>query len=130
MLEIKFVREHLTEVKSALSTRGGSADFALFEACDERRRTILFELEELRHRRNVVSDDIAAMKKAGENADALITEMRSVSNRIKELDKSLAEDMAKIDEFLLGLPNLPHPSVPVGQDETDNPVEKKVGPLN
>ncbi|MCG6910180.1 MAG: serine--tRNA ligase [Deltaproteobacteria bacterium] len=127
MLEIKFVREHLSDVQEALSKRGGNVDLAPFEAWDERRRAILFELEELRHRRNVVSDDIAAMKKAGDNADALIAEMRKVSGRIKELDKSLTENMAKIDEFLLGLPNIPHASVPVGQDEADNPVVKKVG---
>ena len=123
MLEIKFVRDNLAEVKKALSNRGGTADFEMFDTCDARRRTILFEIEELRHRRNVVSDEIAGMKKAGENADEFITEMRQVSSRIKELDKSLAEDVYKIDQFLLGLPNVPHASVPVGKDESDNPVE-------
>ena len=127
MLEIKFVRDHLAEVKKALSNRGGTADFDMFEDRDAKRRSILSEIEELRHRRNVVSDEIAAMKKAGENADAYILEMRQVSGRIKELDKSLAEDVAQLDAFLLGLPNVPHASVPVGKDESDNPVEKQVG---
>jgi len=127
MLEIKFVRNNLTEVKTALSNRGGSADFEMFESSDQHRRTILFEIEDLRHRRNVVTDEIAAMKKAGEDAEALIVEMRQVSTRIKELDKTLSEDAEKIDAFLLGLPNIPHESVPVGKDETDNPVEKKIG---
>lgn len=127
MLEIKFVRDNLAEVKNALSTRGGRADFETFESCDAQRRAILFEIEELRHRRNVVSDEIAGMKKAGENADTLITEMRHVSTRIKELDKSLTDHIAKIDDFLLGLPNIPHASVPVGKDELDNPVERKFG---
>ena len=129
MLEIKFVRDHLPEVKKALSNRGGTADFDMFEDCDAKRRSTLSEIEALRHRRNVVSDEIASMKKAGENADAYISEMRQVSSRIKELDKSLAEDVAQIDAFLLGLPNVPHASVPVGQDESDNPVEKQVGDL-
>lgn len=129
MLEIKFVRDNLAEVKKALSSRNGTADFELFETCDAQRRAILFEIEELRHRRNVVSDEIANMKKAGENADEYIMEMRQVSSRIKELDKSLAEDVSKIDEFLLGLPNVPHTSVPVGRDESDNPVDKQVGKL-
>jgi len=127
MLEIKFVRNNLTEVKTALSNRGGSADFEMFESSDQHRRTILFEIEDLRHRRNVVTDEIAAMKNAGEDAEALIVEMRQVSTRIKELDKTLSEDAEKIDAFLLGLPNIPHESVPVGKDETDNPVEKKIG---
>ena len=76
-----------------------------------------------------MSDEIAGMKKAGENADEYITEMRLVSSRIKALDKSLAEDVSRIDEFLLGLPNVPHASVPVGRDESDNPVNKLVGEL-
>ncbi|MBW2298155.1 MAG: serine--tRNA ligase, partial [Deltaproteobacteria bacterium] len=71
MLEIKFVRDNLAEVKNALSNRGGTADFEMFESSDAQRRTILFEIEELRHRRNVVSDKIAGMKKSGENADEL-----------------------------------------------------------
>ena len=129
MLEIKFVRDNLAEVKMALSNRNGTADFKMFETCDAQRRAILFEIEELRHRRNVVSDEIASMKNAGENADEFITEMRLVSSRIKELDKSLAEDVSRIDEFLLGLPNVPHASVPVGRDESDNPVNKLVGEL-
>ena len=127
MLEIKFVRDHLAEVKKALSNRGGTADFDMFEDRDAKRRSILSEIEELRHRRNVVSDEIAAMKKAGENADAYILEMRQVSGRIKELDKSLAENVARLDAFLLGLPNVPHASVPVGKDESDNPEERQVG---
>ena len=127
MLEIKFVRDHLTEVKKALSNRGGTADFDIFETCDAKRRSILSEIEKLRHRRNVVSDEIAHMKKAGGNADETIAEMRQVSNRIKELDKPLAAVVTQIDEFLMGLPNIPHVSVPVGKDESDNPEEKQVG---
>ena len=99
MLEIKFVRDHLPEVKKALLNRGGTADFDMFEDRDAKRRSTLSEIEALRHRRNVVSDEIASMKKAGENADAYIAEMRQVSSRIKELDKSLAEDVAQIDAF-------------------------------
>jgi len=127
MLEIKFVRNHLAEVKTSLANRGGTADFDMFEACDQNRRSILSEIEELRHRRNVVSDEIARMKKAGENADETIAEMRQVSNRIKDLDKSLADYVTQIDEFLLGLPNIPHESVPVGKDESDNSEVKQVG---
>ena len=129
MLEIKFVRDNLAEIKKALSNRNGTADFKVFETCDTHRRAILFEIEELRHRRNIVSDKIASMKKAGENTDEFITEMRQVSSRIKALDKALAEDVSRIDEFLLGLPNIPHASVPVGKDESDNPVNKQVGEL-
>ena len=127
MLEIKFVRQNLETVQKALETRGQSADLDAFKTCDDERRAVLQELEALRHQRNVVSDRIAEMKKAGDNADAVVAEMREVSSKIKALDKELAAILATFDQILLGLPNIPHASVPVGKDETDNPVIKTVG---
>lgn len=127
MLEIKFVRQNLETVEKALQTRGQSADLDAFKTCDDERRAILQELEALRHQRNVVSDQIAEMKKAGDNTDTVVTEMREVSSKIKSLDKALAEILETFDKIMLGLPNIPHPSVPIGKDETDNPVVKTVG---
>ena len=127
MLEIKFVRQNLSDVQKALNARGQTADLDRFQKCDEDRRIILQKIETLRHQRNVVTEQIAEMKKAGENADAMVTEMRDVGIQIKELDKNLAEIQEQLDKILLGLPNLPHASVPKGTDETDNPVIKTVG---
>ena len=127
MLEIKFVRQNLETVEKALAARGYSTDLDAFKSCDEERRAILLKLEALRHQRNVVSDQIAEMKKAGENADDLVVQMRDVSSQIKALDKSLAETQDTLEQILLGMPNIPHASVPVGKDETDNPVVKVVG---
>ncbi|MBC8432943.1 MAG: serine--tRNA ligase [Desulfobacterales bacterium] len=129
MLEIKFVRQKLAEVEKALSARGATADLDLFKKCDDRRRNILAEIEELRHRRNVVSDQIADLKKKGDNADSLVAKMREVGSKIKALDKSLSEDDEKINEILMGLPNIPHSSVPIGKDESENPVVRTVGKL-
>ena len=129
MLEIKFVRQNLETVEKALAARGHSTDLDAFKSCDERRRAILLELEALRHQRNVVSDQIAEMKKAGENADDVVAQMRDVSSKIKALDKSLAETQETLKQMLLGMPNIPHASVPLGKDETDNPVVKVVGEL-
>jgi seryl-tRNA synthetase len=127
MLEIKFVRQNLETVQKALEVRGQSADLDAFKACDDERRAILQELEALRHQRNVVSDQIAEIKKAGDNADTVVAKMREVSSKIKTLDKELTEILEKFDQILMGLPNIPHASVPVGKDETDNPVIKTVG---
>jgi seryl-tRNA synthetase len=127
MLEIKFVRQNLETVQKALETRGQSTDLDAFKTCDDERRAILQELEALRHQRNVVSDQIAEMKKAGDNADSVVAKMREVSSKIKALDKELAEILENFDQILMGLPNIPHASVPVGKDETDNPVIKTVG---
>jgi seryl-tRNA synthetase len=110
-----------------LETRGQSANLDAFKTCDDERRAILQELETLRHQRNVVSDQIAEMKKAGDNADSVVAKMREVSSKIKALDKALAGTQETLETILLGMPNIPHPSVPVGKDETDNPVIKTVG---
>ncbi|MGD8740196.1 MAG: serine--tRNA ligase, partial [Desulfobacterales bacterium] len=88
MLEIKFVRQNLETVRKALETRGQSADLDAFKTCDDERRAILQELEALRHERNVVSDQIAEMKKAGDSADTVVAKMREVSSKIKALDKA------------------------------------------
>ena len=127
MLEIKLVRENLELVKTAMQNRGTTFDWESFQAHDTRRKTILFELEELRRQRNTVSDQVAQMKRNGENADAIIEKMRSVSTTIKGLEKDVAESEAAIDEMIMSLPNIPHESVPVGKDETDNPEVKTVG---
>ena len=127
MLGTKFIRQNLKTVEQALSARGEKADLELFISCDAQRREVLLEIEELRHRRNVVSDKIADMKKKGEDAENLVVEMREVAAKIKDLDKSLSESEAKIEAILLGLPNIPHSSVPSGKDESDNPVIRTVG---
>jgi seryl-tRNA synthetase len=129
MLEIKFVSQNLSSVKDAMAARGYQIDLESFKACDDERRVFLQEIEALRHQRNVVSDRIAEMKKAGENADTLVVEMRSVSARIKELDKQLSENQTTLTDILMGIPNIPHVSVPVGADEADNPLIRTVGEL-
>ena len=129
MLEIKFVRQNLSTVKAAMAARGHHAEFDMFEKSDDERRKILQKIESLRHQRNVVSDRIANMRKAGDDTEAIVVEMRAVSSEIKELDKNLSNNQQIIDTFILGLPNIAHSSVPFGADEKDNPVVRKVGTL-
>jgi len=129
MLEIKFVSQNLSAVQKALDVRNHKADLDTFKKCDDERRSMLQEIESLRHQRNVVSDRIAEMKKAGEDTQASVVEMRAVSSKIKELEKKLSENQAIIDDLLLGLPNIPHATVPIGADERDNPVIRTVGEL-
>jgi len=127
MLEIKYVRQNLSEVYSALKNRRDSADLEAFQGAEGRRREMLAEIEELRHQRNVVSDEIAAMKKKGEDAGDRVIQMREVSGRIKTIEKLLTETEDIIQEILIRLPNIPHASVPVGKNEEDNPVNRVVG---
>jgi len=127
MLEIKYIRKNLPVVEQSLSARGASVNLQTLLATDEKRRSVLRELEMLRHRRNTVSDEIAAMKKAGENADAKVADMREVSARIKSLDPERTQYENEIETILMGIPNIPHESVPVGNDESDNETVKKMG---
>jgi len=127
MLEIKYVRQNLTEVYEALEKRGDTAALDTFQTEDARRRGILAEIEDLRHRRNKVSDEIAALKKQGQDAQNLVLEMREVSARVKTLEQDLTASEEKINDILIMLPNIPHPSVPTGKSEADNPVITKVG---
>ena len=117
MLEIKQIRQNMAAVEAALASRGQGAVLEPFRAIDELHRRTLQEIEELRHRRNVVTDEIARMKKAGANAEAMVLEMRKVSGRIKELERTLGETEGQLSDLLMGIPNLPHASVPVGRGE-------------
>jgi seryl-tRNA synthetase len=127
MLEIKLVREKYSEIEKSLSNRGEKMDLPAMREQDDQRRALLLEIEALRHRRNTVSQEIAAMKQKGVDAEPLVLEMRTVSARIKELDATLASLDKSLNHFLLRLPNIPHASVPVGKSSEDNPVRKKEG---
>ena len=127
MLEIKFVRQNLALVREALKNRGGTADWESFTSADDQRKSILAEIEQLRHRRNVVSADVAQLKRKGGDAEPMMAEMRAVGERIKALEKELSEHEETLQTILMGIPNVPHASVPVGKDEKDNPVLKSVG---
>ncbi|MFK5952801.1 MAG: serine--tRNA ligase [Desulfobacterium sp.] len=127
MLEIKYVRENIALIKKTLGKRGSALDFDAFTQAEKKRRELLQEIETLRHQRNVVSDDIATMKKSGQNADASIKEMRTVSETIKSLNQALADIEQGINQFMISMPNLPHPDVPQGLTEDDNRLERQVG---
>jgi seryl-tRNA synthetase len=127
MLEIKFVSQNLPEIEKALSRRGETVDLETFKQCDAKRKTILLEIENLRHRRNVVSEQIAEIKKHGRDAEVPMTQMREVAGNIKALDRDLSENEDKINQILFALPNIPHESVPSGTDSSANPVLKQIG---
>ncbi|EHS59878.1 serine--tRNA ligase [Paenibacillus sp. Aloe-11] len=121
MLDIKILRNELGRVEKALQNRGKSLDLIKgFTDLDVSRRELLQESEALKNRRNVVSGEVAKLKKNKENADDLIAEMRQVSDRIKELDEQVRELEVQIDEQVMSIPNIPNDTVPVGASEEDN----------
>lgn len=121
MLDPKRLRNDFDAVKEQLSKRNEDiSELDSFEELDRERRDLIQETEELKQRRNTVSDEIAAKKKNKEDADELITEMREVSGRIKKLDEQIREKDERLQQILLSIPNVPHETVPVGEDESDN----------
>ncbi|MGD9040749.1 MAG: serine--tRNA ligase, partial [Desulfobacteraceae bacterium] len=129
MLDLKFIRSNLDKVKEMLNNRGYDLDISVFASADKERREILTTLENLRHRRNRVSDEIASMKKKGEDASQIIGEMKKVSAEIKEREAELSQVEDKINPFLMIVPNMPHESVAIGVDENDNPEIRKWGEI-
>lgn len=127
MLDIKMVREHFDEVKEKLQTRGvPEENLTEFLRLDKKRRSLLVETEEKKKYRNNVSEKIAQAKRNKEDTSEQISEMREIGSKIKELDKELADIDESLKNIATALPNLPHSSVPIGDDEEDN-VEVRNG---
>jgi len=127
MLDLKYIKTNLDTVKKGMEKRGANIDFSNFLETEEERKALLLDIEKLRYQRNKVSDDIAQMKKSGQDAQPSIDKMRTVSERIKGLDKKLISVEQAIHDFLIALPNLPHDDVPKGKDDTQNRLERTIG---
>ena len=136
MLDLKFVVENRDAVLGALAARG--QDLAAVQAfpglegvdpwaLDAERRALIQETEQLRHRQRTVGEEIARRGKAKEDASELKAEMKGVAERIKQGEARLDEVKARVERFLMVVPNLPDASVPVGKDAADNREVRKVG---
>lgn len=120
MLDVKFVVENAELVKKAMATRSGQYDVDIVVELDKKRREILKEVELLKAERNRESAEVAALKKAKQDASAIIERMKTVGDRIKALDEELAPVEADLRMALLSIPNIPDATVPVGADDRDN----------
>ncbi len=127
MLDMRFIRENPEVLEKAMEKRNMESPLEKFQKLDDKRRDLLYEAEQLKHKRNVNSDKIGELKRNGEDASDLISEMQDVSARIKELDQKVADVEESLNDLLLAIPNIPHESVPVGTDEEDNEEIRKWG---
>jgi seryl-tRNA synthetase len=116
MLDPRFIRENPEIVKKAILDKGEKVDLDQFLKLDLEWRNLLKEGDALKQERNRVTQDIAQLKKAGKNADEKISEMRGVSDRIQNIDQNIKDLEVKRDELLMWVPNVPHPSVPPGDE--------------
>jgi seryl-tRNA synthetase len=129
MLEAKYIREHLDEVRERLALRGQAINLDQFVLIDGERRKTIQDWERLRALQKKVSDEVSKRKREGEDASDLIEEMRKVSRDLKGLDGVIEEKEKVLQDFLLIIPNLPHASVPVGKDPSDNVEVKRWGEI-
>lgn len=130
MLDLRTIRQDPDGVRARLAVRGKQEEtdeaVGRIVALDEERRTLIVEGDGLKARRNTVSQEVGERKRRGENADAVIAEMKTVADRIKTIDARLRDIEGEIDDLLLRTPNLPHPSVQPGGEE-DNVVVRSWG---
>ncbi len=127
MLDLAFVRGNLEQVKRKMSERGLPNQLEGFGRFDADRRRLLVEAESRKARRNKVSDEIARLKKDKQDASGLIAEMKQLAREIQELDEKAKAYDEGLRELLANLPNLPHPSVPVGKTSSDNREVRRRG---
>ncbi|NLV88726.1 MAG: serine--tRNA ligase [Tissierellia bacterium] len=127
MLDIRRIRSNPEEVKKALEKRHGDFPIDKVLELDEKRRSILTEVEEMKARQNQVSKEIPKLKKEGKDTDHIFAEMRSLSDKIKELDGEVKAIDEELRNTLLQIPNTPHESVPDGKDDADNVEIRKFG---
>jgi seryl-tRNA synthetase len=127
MLDARFLRENIDVVNTALKKRNAVIDLTEFLGLEDERLRLLRESEELRNKRNIVSEEIGKLKREKKDADQLVKDMKGVADRIKEIDEILNGIEEKTNLFLLNVPNLPNQSVPVGKDETENVEVRKWG---
>lgn len=121
MLDIKYLRNNFEEVTEKLKFRGEDlSDLENFGQLDQRRREIIAEVESLKAKRNETSKQISVLKREKKDASELIQEMQEVGKKIKQLDNELDEVEEKLGKLMLSIPNIPHESVPIGEDEEDN----------
>lgn len=120
MLDIKLLRNDFEYVEKSLARRNEDFDLSKFKDLDEKRRSLLAEVEVLKSNQNKVSREIPIMKKEGKDVAPILEEMKELSAKIKELDAQVSKVEQELDAWMLTIPNIPHESVPEGDSDEDN----------
>jgi seryl-tRNA synthetase len=129
MLDLSFVRDNLPMVEEKLRQRGMKPAEVLknFAQIDAQRRQAITSAETMKAQRNRATEEIAKLKKSGQDASALIAETKELREHVEELGKAAEEYETRLQQILVGIPNIPHPSVPVGKSADDNVEVRRWG---
>ncbi len=120
MLDPILLRKDLQTVVDRLKSRGVDFDTERFNDLESRRKSVQTETESLQARRNALAKQIGQLKAKGEDASAVMAESQALPGRVKQLEEDLAQLQQQLNDMLMSVPNLPHPSVPVGASSDDN----------
>lgn len=129
MIDIKIIRDNPEFIKEMLTKRGLSLPVDDLLEWDKEKRRLMVEVQNLRHRRNIVSLEIAAMKKEGKDPTEVVQEMRALTEEVARLEERIAELDSKINYVMMRMPNIPHESVPPGTSEEDNVEVRRWGKI-
>jgi len=127
MLDIQLLRNDLQGVAARLADRGVTLDTAGFERLEAKRKAVQTQTQELQARRNQLSRQVGQAKAKGEDASAVMAEVNAQADQLKTLEQELDSIQRNLDDFLAGIPNVPHASVPVGKSESENKEVRKIG---
>ena len=127
MLDIQLLRSDLAGVAKRLADRGFAFPATEFEKLESSRKAVQTETQDLQAQRNQLSRQVGQLKGKGEDASKLIAQVNAQADRLKALEQTLDKLQKDMEDFLLGVPNVPHPSVPAGKSADDNPEARKVG---
>jgi len=127
MLDIQLLRNDLQGVAARLADRGVTLDTAAFERLEAKRKTVQTQTQELQAKRNQLSKQVGQAKGKGEDASALMAEVNAQAEQLKTLEQALDSIQGELNDFLAGIPNVPHASVPVGKSESENKELRKIG---
>lgn len=129
MIDINLLRNDIEALKKILKHRGFDLDVNFFNLLEEERKYIQIKTQELQQERNDLSKQVGILKSQGKDASAVLEKVTNISTQSKEFESQLILIQEKINNFLLLIPNVPHESVPIGSDETNNELIKEVGTL-
>ena len=129
MIDINLLRNDIEALKKILKHRGFDLDVNFFNLLEEERKYIQIKTQELQQERNDLSKQVGILKSQGKDASAVLEKVTNISTQSKEFESQLILIQEKINNFLLLIPNVPHESVPIGSDETNNKLIKEVGTL-
>ncbi|WP_409026803.1 serine--tRNA ligase [Janthinobacterium sp. SUN098] len=127
MIDIQLLRKDITNVAERLATRKFQLDVAGFTALEAERKAIQTRTEELQGKRNALSKQIGMLKGKGEDTSAVMAQVAGLGDELKADEAALTVVQAKLSDFIMAVPNLPHESAPVGTDESGNVEVRKVG---